>query len=204
MALFEPLKLGALTLKNRIVMAPLTRCRATPVEHMPTEAMLSYYTQRATAGLIISEAVMVAPNQSAFYSEPGIYSDPQIREWRKITDAVHAKGGLIAVQLYHGGRAVPPTNNDGRPNVGPSAIRIPDRVHPPFRHPDLVGLDHAVPQELTDDELPEIVTQFVRAATNGIAAGFDAIQIHAANGYLLDQFLRSSSNQRGPPYGGSI
>jgi len=198
--LFTPVKLGALELPNRILMAPLTRCRA-DVDHVPTDIMVEYYSQRASAGLIISEATMVIEGNSAFGGrEPGIYSDAQVAAWRKITDAVHAKGGLIVIQLWHGGRACHSYYNKGAQPVAPSAIPITnDQAHLPTG-----SVPYETPRELRDDELPGIVEGFRKAAENAKAAGFDGIELHSANGYLLDEFLRDGTNKRTGEYGGSI
>ena len=198
-SLFNPLKLGALTLSNRIIMAPLTRCRADD-GHVPSDLMAEYYSQRATAGLIVAEATMVTEGNSAFWREPGIYSDAQVSGWRKVTDAVHAKGGLIFLQLWHGGRATHPLLNNGQQPVAPSAIAIKgDEVHTPEGKKPYV-----IPRELRDDELPGIVEGFRKAAQNAKAAGFDGVEVHGANGYLLDEFLRDGANKRTGAYGGPI
>ena len=198
-SLFNPLKLGALTLPNRIIMAPLTRCRADD-GHVPSDLMAEYYSQRATAGLIVAEATMVMEGNSAFWREPGIYSDAQVAGWRKVTDAVHAKGGLIFLQLWHGGRATHPLLNNGQQPVAPSAISIEgDEVHTPEGKKP-----YATPRELRDDELPGIVEGFRKAAQNAKAAGFDGVEVHGANGYLLDEFLRDGANKRTGAYGGPI
>lgn len=196
--LFSPLKLGALTVPNRIFMAPLTRCRAGD-EHLPNAMMAQYYAQRASAGLIIAEATMVIEGNSAFWKEPGIHSVQQITGWRLVTDAVHAAGGRIFLQLWHGGRACHPLLNRGAQPVAPSAIAIADEVRTPEGKKP-----YAVPRELRDDELPGIVAEFKQAAQNAKSAGFDGVEIHGANGYLLDEFLRDGSNKRGGPYGGSV
>ncbi len=198
--LFTPIQLGALALPNRIIMAPLTRCRA-DANHVPTDLMAEYYAQRAGAGLIIAEATMVIEGNSAFGGrEPGLYSAAQVAAWKKVTDAVHAKGGKIIAQIWHGGRACHSLLNNGAQPVAPSPLRIEnDETHTPQgKQP------YEIPRELRDDELPGIVAGFVRAATNARAAGFDGVQVHGANGYLLDQFLRDSSNHRTGPYGGPI
>jgi N-ethylmaleimide reductase len=199
-ALFTPLTLGGLELPNRLLMAPLTRCRA-DVDHVPTDLMVEYYTQRASAGLIIAEATMVMEGNSAFAGrEPGIYSDAQIVAWRKVTDAVHAKGGRIFLQLWHGGRACHPYFNDGATPVSASPLPITnEEAHTPEGKKP-----YATPRELADDELPAIVEGFRKAALNAKVAGFDGVEIHGANGYLLDQFLRDGSNKRGGEYGGPI
>ncbi len=198
-SLFTPLKAGALTLPNRIIMAPLTRCRA-DAAHVPTAIMADYYAQRASAGLIIAEATMVMEGNSSFWMEPGIYSDAQIKGWRAVTDAVHAKGGKIVLQLWHGGRACHPLLNGGALPVAPSAIPITgDEVHTPEGKKPYV-----TPRELRDDEIPGIIAGFKQAAVNAKAAGFDGVEVHAANGYLLDEFLRDGANKRTGPYGGPI
>ncbi|NDG73618.1 MAG: alkene reductase, partial [Proteobacteria bacterium] len=198
-ALFQPLTLGAFEVPNRIFMAPLTRCRAEE-GHVPGALMSEYYAQRASAGLIIAEATMVMEGNSAFYAEPGIYSDAQVAGWRQVTDAVHAKGGKIFLQLWHGGRACPSSFNGGAQPVAPSALAITnDEVHTPDGKKP-----YDLPRELRDDELPAIVAGFKTAAENAKLAGFDGIEIHAANGYLIDEFLRDGSNKRTGPYGGPI
>lgn len=195
--LFDPLQLGALTLPNRILMAPLTRCRA-EAEHVPGDLMAQHYAQRASAGLIIAEATMAMAGNSAFWTEPGIYSEAQVAGWKKTTDAVHAAGGRIFLQIWHGGRACHPLLNSGQQPVAPSALAIDGEVHTPQgKQP------HVVPHELRDDELPGIVAGFRKAAANARSAGFDGVEVHGANGYLLDEFLRDGSNRRSGPYGGS-
>lgn len=196
--LFAPLKLGALTVPNRIFMAPLTRCRAGD-EHIPNALMAEYYAQRVSAGLIIAEATMVIEGHSAFWKEPGVHSAEQIAGWRLVTDAVHAAGGRIFLQLWHGGRACHPLLNCGAQPVAPSAIAIADEVRTPAGKKP-----YAVPRELRDDELPGIIEGFKKAAQNAQSAGFDGIEIHGANGYLLDEFLRDGSNKRTGSYGGPV
>lgn len=197
--LFSPLRVGSLELPNRIWMAPLTRCRAEE-DHVPGALIAEHYAQRASAGLIVSEATMVMEGHSAFWHEPGIYSQAQIEGWRLTTEAVHRAGGHIVLQLWHGGRACHPLLNGGRQPVAPSAIAITgDEVHTPEGKQPYV-----VPRELGDDELPAIVEGFRLAARNAMAAGFDGVEVHGANGYLLDEFLRDGSNQRSGPYGGPI
>ncbi|MEN0037902.1 MAG: alkene reductase [Cellvibrio sp.] len=196
--LFRPLSLGGTELSNRIWMAPLTRTRA-GLEHLPNALMAEYYAQRASAGLIIAEATMVIEGNSAFWQEPGIYSQAQIDGWRLVTDAVHAKGGKIYLQIWHGGRACHPALNAGKQPVAPSAIAIDDEVHTPEGK-----LPYTEPRALKDDEIPAIIAGFKQAAINAKAAGFDGVEVHGANGYLLDQFLRDGSNKRTGPYGGSV
>lgn len=197
-SLFDPLRLGAVTAPNRIFLAPLTRCRAGE-EHLPNALMAEYYAQRATGGLLIAEATMAMEGNSAFWHEPGIHSDAQVAGWKGVTDAVHAKGGQIFLQVWHGGRACHPLLNGGRIPVSASALAITnDEVHTPQGKQPYV-----VPRALEDAEIPGIVAGFRHAAENAKRAGFDGIEIHGANGYLIDQFLRDGSNHRTGPYGGS-
>lgn len=197
--LFTPLQAGALALQNRVIMAALTRCRA-DADHVPTEIMATYYAQRASAGLIITEATMVMQGNSAFLREPGIHSQAQIDGWKKVTEAVHAKGGTMLMQLWHGGRACHSLLNGGKQPVSASPIAIRnDETHTPEGKKS-----YEIPRELTDEEIPSIIDGFAKAAANAKAAGFDGVQIHGANGYLLDQFLRSGTNHRQGPYGGSL
>lgn len=198
--LFTPVNVGSLTLPNRIVMAPLTRCRA-DAEHVPTDLMVEYYSQRASAGLIVAEATMAIEGHSAFGArEPGIYSAAQVDAWKRVTDAVHAHGGRIVLQLWHGGRACHSLLNNGAQPVAPSPLRIEnDETHTPQGKKP-----YEIPRELRDDELPGIVAGFRHAAQNAHAAGFDGVEVHGANGYLLDAFLRDGSNKRTGPYGGPI
>jgi N-ethylmaleimide reductase len=197
--LFEPLRVGAMEVPNRMFMAPLTRCRA-EAGHVPGALMAEYYAQRATAGLIIAEATMAMEGNSAFYAEPGIYSEAQLAGWKAVTDAVHGAGGRIFLQIWHGGRACHPLFNNGAQPVAPSAIAITnDEVHTPEGKKP-----YAVPRELSDDELPGIVAGFKKAATKAKAAGFDGVEVHGANGYLLDEFLRDGANKRTGAYGGSL
>ncbi|MBD1192908.1 alkene reductase [Vulcanococcus sp. Clear-D1] len=197
--LFSPLRLGELELPNRIWMAPLTRCR-TEIGHVPGDLMAEYYSQRASAGLIVSEATMAMEGHSAFWHEPGIYNDAQIEGWRLTTEAVHQAGGRIVLQIWHGGRACHPLLNGGRQPVGPSPLAITgDEVRTPEGKKPYV-----TPRELSDQELPLIVEGFRLAARHALRAGFDGVEIHGANGYLLDSFLRDGSNQRQGHYGGSL
>jgi N-ethylmaleimide reductase len=199
MKLLSPLTAGALHLPNRVLMAPLTRCRA-DADHNPTPLMAEYYAQRASAGLIIAEATMVMEGNSSFWMEPGIYSDAQVQGWKAVTDAVHAKGGQIVLQLWHGGRACHPLLNGGAQPVAPSAIPITgDEVHTPEGKKPYV-----TPRELREDEIPGIIAGFKKAAENAKVAGFDGVEVHGANGYLLDEFLRDGANKRSGPYGGPL
>ncbi len=196
--LFTPLRLGAIELPNRILMAPLTRARAGD-DHIPNPMMAEYYAQRASAGLIIAEATMAMEGNSAFWKEPGIHSDAQIAGWKLTTDAVHSAGGKIFLQLWHGGRACHPLLNGGNQPVAPSELKIEnDEVHTPEGKKPYV-----LPRALSDEEIPAIIEGFRKAAGNAMAAGFDGVEIHGANGYLLDEFLRDGSNKRTGPYGGS-
>lgn len=196
--LFQTLKVGAMVLPNRIVMAPLTRCRA-GTEHIPNDLMATYYSQRATAGLIVAEATMIQEWNSAFVAEPGIYSKEQINGWRKVTSAVHKSGGQIFLQIWHGGRACHPEMNNGHETVAPSAIAIDGEVHTPKGK-----ARHVVPRALEDREIPTYIGYFKQAAINAREAGFDGVEVHGANGYLIDQFLRDSANRRSGTYGGSL
>lgn len=197
--LFSPLKLGAIPLKNRMVMAPLTRNRAGE-GGVPQPINVTYYEQRATAGLIITEATPISPMAHGYPALPGIYTDAQIAGWKAITDAVHAQGGKIVIQLWHVGRISHPSllPNQAVP-VAPSAIKPAGQA---FTYQGLQ--DYVTPRALELDELPTIVQDYVHATRCAIAAGFDGVEVHAANGYLLDQFLRDGTNQRDDAYGGSL
>lgn len=196
--LFSPLQLGAVSAPNRVFMAPLTRCRAGE-SHIPDDLMAEHYAQRASAGLLIAEATMAMAGNSAFWKEPGIYSAAHVAGWQKVTSKVHAAGGRIFLQVWHGGRACHPALNGGVQPVGPSAVAISgDEVHTPEGKKPYV-----VPRVLADEEIPEIIAGFKTAAEHAKAAGFDGIEVHGANGYLLDQFLRDGTNHRQGNYGGS-
>jgi N-ethylmaleimide reductase len=196
-SLFQTLDAGALHLPNRIVMAPLTRARATR-DHVPTPRMVTYYAQRAGAGLIISEASPISRQGAGWPWSPGLWTDEQVAAWRPVTDAVHAAGGRIAAQLWHMGRVAHPAVIGEQP-VSASATTAPGEAHTYEGKQPYVEA-----RALRLDEIPGIVADFVAGARNAISAGFDAIQIHAANGYLIDQFLRDGTNQRTDAYGGSI
>jgi N-ethylmaleimide reductase len=196
--LFNPLQVGTLNLPNRILLAPLTRTRA-DAGHMPNDLMTEYYSQRATGGLLITECTMVAPGTSAFINEPGIYNEAQIAAWKKVTASVHAKGGRIYMQIWHAGRAAHPDMNDGAPTVSSNATAIEGDIHTPNGK-----VPQAVPRALTIQEIPGVVSDYVQGAKNAIAAGFDGVEVHGANGYLIDQFLRDTPNQRTDSYGGSL
>jgi N-ethylmaleimide reductase len=196
--LFNPLQVGAINIPNRILLAPLTRTRAGEA-HQPNDLMAEYYGQRATGGLLITECTMVMPNTSAFVAEPGIYSQEQIEGWKKTTAAVHAKGGRIFMQIWHGGRAAHPAINGGTPTVSSTATPIEGEIHTPAGK-----VPHAAAQVLTEAEIPAIVAAYAQGAKNAMEAGFDGVEVHGANGYLIDQFLRDGANQRTDGYGGSI
>ena len=197
--LFSPVKLGSIALKNRMVMAPLTRNRAGE-GGVPQAMNVTYYVQRASAGLIISEATPISAMAHGYPALPGIYTDAQVAGWKKVTDAVHAEGGKIVIQLWHVGRISHPSLlPDGAQPVAPSAIKPKGKA---FTYQGLV--DYVEPRALAVSELPSIVADYVHATKCALAAGFDGVEIHAANGYLLDQFLRDGSNKREDAYGGSI
>lgn len=196
--LFESIDLGNLKLPNRIIMAPLTRARA-GVERVPNEMMATYYAQRATAGLIITEATSVTPMGVGYADTPGIWSQEQVEGWKKVTEAVHIKGGSIVMQLWHVGRISDPMFLNGQTPVAPSAIAASGHV-------SLVRPEKAyvTPRALLLSEIPEIIEAYRVGALNAKLAGFDGVEIHGANGYLLDQFLQDSTNKRTDQYGGSI
>ena len=197
--LFEPYALGPLTLANRIVMAPLTRNRAGK-GLVPSEFAAEYYSQRASAGLLISEATQISQQGQGYQDTPGIYSPAQIDGWRAVTDAVHAKGGRIFAQLWHVGRiSHVDLQPDGGAPVAPSALRAESKT---FVNNSFV--DVSEPRALELEELPGIINDFRQAAANAIKAGFDGVEIHGANGYLLDQFAKDGANLRDDAYGGSI
>ena len=196
--LLTPLQVGALTLPNRVLLAPLTRTRA-GAEHLPNDLMAEYYAQRASGGLLITECTMVMPDTSAFVAEPGIYSQAQIEGWKKTTAAVHAKGGRIYMQIWHAGRAAHPDNNGGAPTVSSTTTPVAGEIQ------TLAGkVPHVAAHALTEAEIPAIVAAYAQGAKNAIEAGFDGVEVHGANGYLIDQFLRDGANQRTDGYGGSI
>ncbi|TYC63273.1 alkene reductase [Rhodobacterales bacterium] len=198
--LFSPAVAGAIEMKNRVVMAPLTRNRAQPENDAPRDLNVEYYEQRADAGLIITEASQISPQGKGYAWTPGIYSDDQIEGWKKVTDAVHAKGGKIVIQLWHVGRISHPVLQPGGADpVAPSAIAADSKT---FDGTQFVGTPK--PRALDASEIPGIIEDYRTATVNARKAGFDGVEIHAANGYLIDQFLRDSSNKRDDAYGGSI
>ena len=196
--LFSPLQVGALNLPNRILLAPLTRTRA-GLEHLPNDLMAEYYSQRASGGLLITECTMVMPNTSAFVAEPGIYSQAQIEGWKKTTAAVHAKGGRIYMQIWHCGRAAHPAINGGQASVSSTAVPIEGEIATPAGK-----VPHVAAHALTQAEIPAIVAAYGQAAKNAMEAGFDGVEVHGANGYLIDQFLRDGVNHRTDGYGGAM
>jgi len=196
--LFEPVQLGGLALKNRIVMAPLTRTRAAP-NRVPNELMRQYYCQRAGAGLIISEATSVSAQGVGYPNTPGIWCKSQIEGWKRITNTVHAHGGKMILQLWHVGRVSDPELLNGEIPVAPSAIACEGDVS--LLRPKR---PYATPRALHQAEITSIVADFMQAARNAREAGFDGVEIHAANGYLIDQFLHNHSNRRTDHYGGSV
>jgi 2,4-dienoyl-CoA reductase-like NADH-dependent reductase (Old Yellow Enzyme family) len=196
-SLFDPVRFGAIALPNRILMAPLTRGRATR-EAVPTPVMAEYYAQRASAGLIITEATGISREGLGWPSAPGLWSDEQVEGWKPVTDAVHAEGGRIVAQLWHMGRVVHPDLGGGQP-VSASATTAPD-----FAHTYEGKKPYVESRAATHDDIDRIVGDYAAAARNAIAAGFDGVQVHGANGYLIDQFLRDSANHRTDEYGGSI
>jgi 2,4-dienoyl-CoA reductase-like NADH-dependent reductase (Old Yellow Enzyme family) len=197
-SLFEPIKLGATLCPNRVIMAPLTRGRATR-DHVPTELMGTYYAQRAGAGLIITEATGISRQGLGWPYAPGIWSSEQVAAWMPVVQAVHEAGGRIFCQLWHMGRLVHPSFLDGEAPVSSSATTAPYKAHTyDGRQP------YAEARALTMEEIAGIVDDYARAAAHATAAGFDGVQIHAANGYLIDQFLRDGTNHRTDDYGGSV
>jgi 2,4-dienoyl-CoA reductase-like NADH-dependent reductase (Old Yellow Enzyme family) len=196
--LLEPLQVGELELPNRIIMAPLTRLRGT-VDHLPTPVMAEYYAQRASAGMIISEGTPISPMGVGYAQVPGIWSAEQTELWKPITAAVHAKGGRILCQIWHVGRVSDPSFLNGREPVAPSAVAAPGTVT--LIRPKK---EFEVPRALSVEEIKQVVEEFRQGAKNAKEAGFDGVEIHGANGYLLDQFLHSASNLRNDEYGGAV
>ena len=197
--LFTPLQVGELLLPNRIVMAPLTRVRA-GATHVPNDMMVNYYSQRASSGLIMTECTMVDAHACAFMGEGGIYSPVHVTGWKRVTDAVHAKGGRIVMQIWHPGRAAHSLLNDGEQPISSSAKAIRNET----THTPQGAKPYEVPRALRTDEIPRYVEMFRLAAQNAKQAGFDGVQIHGAHGYLIDNFLRDGVNARTDAYGGSV
>ncbi len=198
--LLLPYNSGSLELKNRTVMAPMTRSRATS-DNIPTPIMAEYYRQRATAGLIVTEGTSPSPNGLGYSSIPGIFNEKQVLAWKQVTDAVHLEGGKIFVQLMHTGRIGHQHNlPQGAEVLAPSAVRAAGQM---FTVQEGM-LDHPEPRAFTTEEVQSTITEFVAAAKNAVAAGFDGVELHAANGYLIEQFLNPGTNMRSDQYGGSI
>jgi 2,4-dienoyl-CoA reductase-like NADH-dependent reductase (Old Yellow Enzyme family) len=197
-SLFDPITLGAIHAPNRILMAPLTRGRATR-DHVPTELMTTYYSQRAGAGLILTEATGISRQGLGWPYAPGLWTAAQVEGWKPVTEAVHEAGGRIFAQLWHMGRVVHSSFLDGAAPVSASATQAPAKAH---TYDGRLPYDQA--RALRRDELPGVIGDFVQAARNAIAAGFDGVQLHGANGYLIDQFLRDGTNKRDDDYGGLV
>ena len=197
-SLFQPIQLGAITAPNRIIMAPLTRGRA-GLDGVPTEIMTTYYRQRASAGLIISEATGISREGAGWPCAPGLWTAAQTEAWKPVTEAVHQAGGRIVAQLWHMGRVVHPYYLGGELPVSASATRAPGDAHTPEGKKE-----YATARPLRLDEMPRLLDDYALAAQNAKKAGFDGVQLHAANGYLIDQFLRNGSNLRDDDYGGSV
>jgi len=199
MKIFEPFNLGDIHLKNHFVMAPMTRSRAN--DNIPTDLMVEYYSQRADAGLIITEGVAPSANGLGYPRIPGIYNQQQIEGWKKVTDAIHQKDGKVFIQLMHTGRVSHPENMEPNTTIlAPSAIAMSGEMYT-----DTKGMQaHPTPKEMTLSEIKKTQLEYVKAADNAIEAGFDGVELHGANGYLIDQFINTASNQRDDIYGGSI
>ncbi|UWZ98442.1 alkene reductase [Vibrio splendidus] len=203
-ALFQPIQLGNIELKNRIVMPPMTRSRATQPGNSANDMMAAYYAQRASAGLIVAEGTQISPLGQGYAWTPGIYSQEQIAGWKKVTDAVHEKGGVIFAQLWHVGRVTHPDNIGGEQPISSSAIKAENVKVFIDNGTDEPGfVDVVEPREMTKEDIKEVVEQYRQAALNAIEAGFDGIELHAANGYLINQFIDSEANNRTDEYGGS-
>jgi N-ethylmaleimide reductase len=211
-ALFQPFRLHDLTLPNRIVLAPLIRCRA-GAARLPNRMMAEYYAQRSSAGLLIAEATSISEEANGASGSPGIYSDEMVQGWEATVDAVHERGGVILLQLWHAGRASHSSFHDGKPAVAPSAIKISKtysltltgyQAAEPYIHTPAGDQPYEIPRALETSEIPRIVEDYRRAAERAKQAGFDGVEIHGANGYLIDAFLQSKTNHRTDEYGGSI
>lgn len=206
-ALFRPLTIGTLEIPNRIIMAPLTRARAT-ARNVPTPLQGEYYSQRADAGLIIGEATAVHPIGMGWYRAPGIWADEMVAGWKVVTDAVHAAGGRIYCQLWHMGRLVLPDYIDGEKPIGPSEVAGEGETMAPRPEGNtdffLPMKPYVVPRAMTQADIDETIAAFGNGARNALKAGFDGVEIHGANGYIIDQFLQSKTNLRTDNYGGSV
>ncbi|MGF1703598.1 alkene reductase [Photobacterium makurazakiensis] len=203
-ALFQPMRLGNASLKNRIVMPPMTRSRASQPGNMANDMMAEYYAQRADAGLIVAEGTQISEMGQGYAWTPGIYTQEQIAGWKKVTDAVHAKDGVIYAQLWHVGRVTHPENIGGQQPISSSALKAENVkvfIDDGSNAPGFV--DVVEPREMTKDDIKHVVAEYRQAALNAIEAGFDGIELHAANGYLVNQFIDSEANNRTDEYGGS-
>lgn len=203
-SLFSPLSLGSTTLPNRVLMAPLTRMRASQPGDVPNPLMADYYRQRASAGLIISEGTQISPQGKGYADTPGIYSAEQVEGWRHVTDVVHAAGGRIAAQLWHVGRVSHDSLHDGDLPVSASALPYRNRTTLREEDGNLVRVACPTPRALETEEIAGLIDDYRRATRNARDAGFDMVEVHAAHGYLLHQFASSSSNERTDSYGGSL
>ncbi|MGE3407534.1 MAG: alkene reductase [Pirellulales bacterium] len=197
--LFQPFNLHGLNLPNRIVLAPMTRSRA-GTARQPNRLMAVYYAQRSSAGLLITEATTISEEANGWNESPGVYTDEMTEGWKHTTQAVHEKGGVILLQLWHMGRASHSSFHNGKPAVAPSAIKINEE----YIHTPIGKQPHEVPRALETTEIPRVVGDYQRAAERAKAAGFDGVEIHGANGYLIDAFLQSKTNHRTDEYGGSV
>ncbi|SEF49886.1 alkene reductase [Vibrio hangzhouensis] len=204
-SMFQPIQLGSLSLKNRIVMPPMTRSRATQPGNSANEMMAEYYAQRASAGLIVAEGTQISPMGQGYAWTPGIYSQEQIAGWKKVTDAVHAKDGAIFAQLWHVGRVTHPDNIGGEQPISSSALKAENvKVFVDNGTSEPGFVDVVEPRAMTKEDIKEVVEQYRQAALNAVEAGFDGIELHGANGYLINQFIDSEANNRDDEYGGSI
>ena len=197
--LFQPFRLQDLTLRNRIVLSPMTRARA-GAARLPNRLMAEYYGQRSSAGLLVTEATTISEEAEGWSESPGIYTDPMTEGWKLTTNAVHEKGGVIFLQLWHTGRASHSSFHGGKPAVAPSAVKINE----PVIHTPTGKQPHEVPRALATSEIPRVVDDYRRDAERAKQAGFDGVELHAANGYLIDEFLQSKTNHRTDEYGGSV
>ncbi|SHH30954.1 alkene reductase [Ferrimonas marina] len=200
--IFTPFQMGATALENRFAMAPMTRSRTDQPGDRPNAMMAEYYAQRASAGLIITEGAPISPVGRGYSLTPGIYTQAQIDGWREVTDAVHAKGGKIAIQLWHVGRRSH-ASIAGETPVSASACKHPDQVFGPLPEGGFGMIETGTPRAMTQADIDATIADFVQAAKNAMAAGFDAVELHGAHGYLIDQFMRLASNKRDDRYGGS-
>jgi len=204
-SLFQSLQLGKLSLKNRIVMPPMTRSRSTQPGNVANQIMAEYYAQRASAGLIVSEGTQISAQGQGYAWTPGIYSQQQVLGWKKVTDAVHAKNGVIFAQLWHVGRVTHPANTGGEQAISSSSIKA-ENVKVFIDNGDGTSgfVDTVEPREMSKADIEKVINEYRQAAQNALDAGFDGIELHAANGYLINQFIDSNANNRSDQYGGSI